>query len=121
MNESIKELRLLIVGNGKVGVVEAIRQFQKELEITNKRVGIIESDTKQTKSMIEGMVGYKGIRYDEEIHPGRRNSDGDKKEKTGPEKVQEWFVDHVLGNLITGIITAVFTAIFVLIVTHWPL
>lgn len=121
LNESIKELRLLIVGNGKVGVVEAIRQFQKELEITNKRVGIIESDTKQTKSMVEDMVGYKGVRYDEGIHPGRRKADGDKKEKTMPDKVLEWIVDKVLPILLVGFIVFIASRFFELIATHWPL
>ena len=68
LERAFEKLSGIVVGNGVRGMDEVIREIEK-------RVGVVESDMREVKSMVKKMVGYSGVTYDSSTHPGRRESD----------------------------------------------
>jgi len=109
VEDTTEKLSAILCGNGEKGMDETVREIEK-------RVGVVESDVKEVKQMLQQIVGYKGVRYDEGNHPGRRA--GDEAPKGNADKALSWFTGKVLPGLTQAVIIAITTAIFVLIVQN---
>ena len=107
VEDTTEKLSAILCGNGEKGMDETVREIEK-------RVGVVESDVKEVKQMLQQIVGYKGVRYDEGNHPGRRASDEGAKE---PAWFEKW--EKIGWGLVEKAVTMAVTIIILLAVSHW--
>ena len=105
------KLSNILCGNGEKGMDESVREIEH-------RIGVVESDMKEIKVMVQKMSGYQGVTYDDKTHPGRRA--GDEAPKGSADKFLTYITERILPGLIQALIVAVVTAVFVLIVRGMP-
>ena len=105
-----ERIERLVVGNGEPGMDENIR------EVT-RRIGVVESDVKEIKKILQEIVGYSGVRYDESNHPHRRATDEQRQDDAN--RFVGWVQKNVLPGLFMDIIRVIITVITVLAVVHW--
>ena len=108
-NKRLDRLEGIVVGNGKKGMDEIVREIEK-------RMGVVESDIKEVKRMMQMQAGYAGITYDDKNHPGRRESDKPKTEETPMQKLWTRTKEEIYGKFITAVIIA----LVLLVLDHVP-
>ena len=101
------KLSNILCGNGEKGMDESVREIEH-------RIGVVESDMKEIKVMVQKMSGYQGVTYDTKTHPGRRAGD------EGAEK-PAWFEkwEKIGWGIVEKAVTAAITVVILLAVSHW--